>query len=210
MPRPGDESSRTPCKGTIRWHDGKGANVAGTGTRAIDTVDASDTATASEPTLERLPLETLRAYREELLVEESSVSYWRRLVQARLDLMLAERLPVDSDADTSLLSHLCAVLTDDTTAARRQAMLRIAPSDEAPLPDLIELWHAGLDNGGDGDLRVLRRLADAERALSTYRKALHRRLDAATRELVARYAQDPSRCLTALPARRTTAGLATA
>lgn len=195
--------------------------MAGTGTKVIDAVDPRQVATGSpvdpasaasepNPALEHLPLDTLRAYREELLAEESSVSYWRRLVQARLDLMLAERLPCEPAADDGLLSHLCAVLTDDTTVARRQAMLRVVPSDEAPLPDLVELWHAGLAAGADADMRLLRRLADAERALSTYRKALHRRLDAATNELVARYAQDPSRCLAALPQRRTTSGLASA
>ncbi len=196
--------------------------MAGTGTRVIDAVDPRQASTESSarsgsaaaaepnPALEHLPLDTLRAYREELLVEESSVSYWRRLVQARLDLMLAECLPAEPATDIDLLSHLCAVLTDDTTVARRQAMLRVVPSEDAPLPDLVELWHAGLATGSDGDLRVLRRLADAERALSTYRKALHRRLDAATRELVARYAQDPTRALAALPQRRTTSGLANA
>lgn len=180
----------------------------------IDTVDPATSgpqAADQAPALEHLSLDTLRAYREQLLVEESTVSYWRRLVQARLDLMLAERLPNEPDADGGLLAHLCEVLTDHTTVARRQALLRVVPRDEAPLPDLVELWHAGLAVGGaDTELRVLRRLADAERALSTYRKALHRRLDAATTELVSRYAEDPSRCLTALPQAGAHSGLASA
>ena len=43
----------------------------------------------------------------------------------------------------------------------------------------------------------------AESVLSSYREALHRRLDRATAELVARYHEDPSQCLVALPVERT-------
>ena len=39
----------------------------------------------------------------------------------------------------------------------------------------------------------------AELQLSAYRNALHRRLELATGELIARYHEDPSLCLCALP-----------
>ena len=42
-------------------------------------------------------------------------------------------------------------------------------------------------------------LAHAELQLSAYRAALHRKLAAATQELIARYREDPSLALTALP-----------
>lgn len=175
--------------------------MVGTSTETRETVDPTATEASRVPALDQLSLESLRAYRQELLTEESTVSYWRRLVQARLDLLLAERMACDSAVDdTDLLTHLREVLTDTSTTQRHPALLRVMIDDEAPLPDLVDLWHAGLSVTAD-DGSMLRRLSDAERALSTFRKALHRRLDAATNELVLRYSQDPSQCLAALPTR---------
>ena len=37
------------------------------------------------PHFAHLALDALRAYRQELLAEERRVSYWRRILQARLD-----------------------------------------------------------------------------------------------------------------------------
>jgi hypothetical protein len=48
----------------------------------------------------------------------------------------------------------------------------------------------------------VQRLAVAERQLSEYRQALHRRIGDATSELIARYREEPNLCLTALPLRR--------
>ena len=42
-------------------------------------------------------------------------------------------------------------------------------------------------------------LADAEKQLSEYRSVLHQRLSAATGELIARYRDEPTLCLSALP-----------
>ncbi|MCY7373064.1 MAG: hypothetical protein LH461_05110, partial [Spirochaetaceae bacterium] len=42
------------------------------------------------PELAPLALEDLRAYRQELITEESRISYWRRILQARLDLALGD------------------------------------------------------------------------------------------------------------------------
>jgi hypothetical protein len=67
-----------------------------------------------------------------------------------------------------------------------------------PLPDLAVLWERGTA-GADPDL--LQRLARAEHQLSAYRRSLHERLDAATGELIARYHENPSLALAALPLR---------
>ena len=59
---------------------------------------------------------------------------------------------------------------------------------------------SGSDASGDGVLAELfARLASAESVLSSYREALHRRLDRATADLVARYHSSPRECLSALP-----------
>jgi hypothetical protein len=61
-----------------------------------------------------------------------------------------------------------------------------------------------VDRGDDATrAELFGKLASAESVLSSYREALHRRLDRATAELVARYHEDPSQCLVALPVERT-------
>lgn len=142
------------------------------------------------PELAGLSLDALRAYRQELVTEESRVSYWRRILHARLDLMAAEG---------GTAERMREVLVGHQSDSRRLARTGMGGSDlEAPLPDLAVLWET-LDTADPG---VLVRLADAERELSAYRRALHDRLDAATGELISRYREEPSLALRALPLRR--------
>jgi hypothetical protein len=49
---------------------------------------------------------------------------------------------------------------------------------------------------------MVTRLSDAERELSSYRRSLHERLDAATGELISRYRDQPALALQALPLRQ--------
>jgi hypothetical protein len=49
---------------------------------------------------------------------------------------------------------------------------------------------------------MITRLTDAEKELSTYRRSLHERLDAATGELISRYRDEPALALQALPLRQ--------
>jgi hypothetical protein len=149
-----------------------------------------------QPELAHLPLERLRSYRNELIGEESRVSYWRRLVQARLDLLLS--------VDGRDLGRLRSALSQPEGASRRRVLLAVLPAEEVPpLPDLAVLWQAEPDPDDDDAVSALvTSLGAAESQLSTYRHALHMRLDQATGELIARYHDDPSQCLVALPLRR--------
>jgi len=143
--------------------------------------------------LAHLGLDDLRAYRTELSQEESLVSYWRRILQARLDLLLS------ADDDRTALERLRGVMGGSSAQTRRTSLLSTLPLDDAaPLPDLPALWEA---HTGDPDelASLVRRITEAEAQLSTYRTALHVRLDLATRELIARYHEDPASCLIALP-----------
>jgi hypothetical protein len=141
-----------------------------------------------------LTLEALRAYRKTLTAEESNVSYWRRIIQARLDLVRA--------GSTVTSDNLRPVLTDERIGAGRQALIEILPVDDIPpLPDLASLWDryvAPDDAAGKEQLAL--ELEDAEQQLSEYRSVLHVRLSAATGELIARYREEPTLCLSALPA----------
>lgn len=157
------------------------------------------TRTATLPAYGHLSLAQLRAYRQELGEEESRVSYWRRILQARLDVVRAE---ADGGQVRELdRSALRPVLTNPRSGAGRRALVSVGPVDDIPaLPRLDELWERRLDPGdAAGRVRLQADLVVAERQLSDYRAALHRQIDEATGELIARYRQQPSLCLTALP-----------
>ena len=140
-----------------------------------------------------LSLAELRAYRSALTQEESRVSYWRRIIQARLDLL---RMGSQVDGD-----RLRPVLTDERVGAGRRALVEIMPVDDIPpLPDLAGLWDRLVDPSDTAAVAALDEdLADAERQLSDYRSVLHTRIGAATGELIARYREEPTLCLSVLP-----------
>jgi hypothetical protein len=143
-----------------------------------------------------LGLDILRMYRKALRSEESRVSYWRRLVQTRLDLLLAYSTSGRGDGP-----GLRALLSTERIGAVRTALMDVHPADGMPpLPDLLEMWERVVP---PGDVLAHAALVDdlraAEHTLSEYRHAIHGRLDDATRELVARYRANPQLCLSALP-----------
>jgi hypothetical protein len=145
-----------------------------------------------------LPLVGLRQYRKALSQEESRVSYWRRIIQARLDLVRALGPSGNPGPD---LDALRPVLGQERVGAARNALLDIVPVDDIPpLPNLESLWERD-PRPGDATYNdaLIGELTKAETQLSAYRSALHRRLAAATTELIARYREDPTLCLSALP-----------
>lgn len=151
--------------------------------QSIDTVAAVDPDT--------LDLPRLRAYRTRLREEEDRVSYWRRVVHARIDV-----LEVGRDVSGGLgLDQLERALGETGSGVRREALLRVRAFDPLPeLPVLAQMWHL------DTDLSTtLARLGEASEQLSAYRTALHRRIDAATEALVERYRREPTLALAVLP-----------
>jgi hypothetical protein len=142
-----------------------------------------------------LSIDALREYRRALAAEEGKVSYWRRILQARLDVVQAgSGRELDQE-------HLRPLLTSERVGAGRQALVEVLPVDDIPpLPSLAELWDRRVVRGDeDGQERLEQDLQLAEKQLSAYRNALHRRIGEATGELIARYREQPSLCLTALP-----------
>jgi hypothetical protein len=148
------------------------------------------------PELAHLDLNELRSYRKTLEREADRVSYWRRILQAKLDTLRAGDVLRDGD-----LEALRPVLTDERVASGRAAIVAITAANDIPmLPSLAELWDREVDPQDVDAVELLdRELTEAEAELSDYRTALHDRLAAATGELVARYREDPTACLTALP-----------
>ncbi len=147
------------------------------------------------PQFAHLTLEGLRALRKTLNAEEAQVSYWRRIIQARLDLVKAGSVGSTDGA------KLRPLLTDARLASSRSALLEIVPvADIPPLPSLAELWDREVDASDAPAMRVLEADLDlAEAQISAYRRALHERIDEATGELIARYRETPSDCLDVLP-----------
>ncbi|MGQ0465210.1 MAG: RsiG family protein [Sporichthyaceae bacterium] len=153
--------------------------------------------TLEENPLAEMDLDALRAYRKDLQSEEDKVSYWRRLIHARIDLIEA-----GSSTDGSLtLPQLIRVLGDTGTGASRTALSSIHASE--PLPDLPEsewMWVSEIDYHDAGAVaEAIGRLRAAEEKLTNYRKALFERLDAATAELIVRYRDNPQAALSILP-----------
>ncbi len=150
------------------------------------------------PELSRLGLVQLRAYRAALSAEDDKVSYWRRLLQGRVDLLEAQAIA----DDTLSLADLARVLGDTGSGRTRHALMRVpAPAQLPDLPDLDELCHLWASDPQDIDeaADVIERLQAEENRLSEYRSGLHQRIDAATGELMMRYRADPRAALVLLP-----------
>lgn len=153
------------------------------------------TAASTSPHLVDLELPGLRAYRQQLRDEEEKISYWRRLVHARIDLLKA-----GSAAQGSLsLADVVRVLGDTGSGQTRTSLINVRAAEPLPdLPTLAEVWL--VPEGDDEIAEALDHLAQTEVRLTEYRRALHARIDEATGELISRYRIDPTGALSALTA----------
>jgi hypothetical protein len=157
----------------------------------------SVTSTVPSEELAALDLDRLRAYRHELEAEEDKVSYWRRLVHARIDVLEAE----SGTGNPLSIEDLVRVLGDTGSGQSRRALVSFRAADPLPdLPVLSDMWVTEVDPGDPAQVDdALARLRTAEQQLTTYRRALHDRIDEATRELILRYRENPSAALSVIP-----------
>jgi hypothetical protein len=155
---------------------------------------------------EDLSLPDLRIYRRGLVEEEEKISYWRRLVHARIDVLEEE----SKHERPLLLSELIRVLGDTGTGRARTALVNVRVADDLPqLPVLKDMWVTELDpHDAVGINAAVARLRSAEHQLTVYRRALHERLDAATDELITRYQADPVSALAAFATPHSVSGRA--
>jgi hypothetical protein len=144
-----------------------------------------------------LSLDALRAYRRRLADEEERVSYWRRLVHARIDVLEAE----SGTGSPLSIEDLVRVPGDTGSGRSRHALIGFRAADPLPdLPVLSEMWVTEVDPHDAAQVEdALVRLRTAEKQLTTYRHALHERIDEATRELILRYRQNPLAALAVIP-----------
>ncbi len=150
--------------------------------------------------LQELTLEELRKYRAHLVHEEDRVSYWRRLVHARIDVLEAQRV----HHGLLDLAQVTRALGDTAGGASRRALVSVDAHQPLPeLPVLEDVWLNPADPMSDDDVtEAVARLRAAEVQLTSYRRALHQRIDSATDELVERYRQDPTAAVAVLRSRR--------
>jgi hypothetical protein len=151
--------------------------------------------------IEQLPIELVRQRRHDCQEVEGSLSYVRRLVQGRLDIVMAElqrRREGTADGDLhSLVGQLPEILSDRVRApGNGRLMAHIAPSDPeiddsvlARIDAVADAERLGrLASSSDEEVQALvEPLSALEQEVSGHRRALHERIDALQRELVRRY-----------------------
>jgi len=119
----------------------------------------------------------IRLDRRALRTERARVAWWRRLVRARMDLLVA------ASASPGPLGE--------------EVAFRLPLSVEIDVPRHDEL--GSVLTGTPGHLADLDRLRDLDTRLARYESGVQSALDGATHLLIARLASDPSLTLTDVP-----------
>jgi hypothetical protein len=173
------------------------------GRRRIDKVLADDFLTG----LPELPLDELRARRHEAEQEEADLSYVRRMLQGRMDILRAElsRRAGDggsgagtdsggTDSEEQIVEHLSEVLADSARSDHGLGRyLRVEPTrvDEhrRGVEQIIgDLGVSDVEGHSDDELReALGRLEAFEHTVSEDRRAVQKAMDALTAEVAGRY-----------------------
>jgi hypothetical protein len=145
------------------------------------------------------PIEQIRAMRSECQSVEVGLSYLRRLVQGRLDIVAAElgrRRNGESSDLASLVDKLPEILADHVHApgvGRLPTLMAPSEADLDPLrAELDDVCDAdtvsGITECTDADVEALvHALTELERSVSARRRALFERIDALQAELTRRY-----------------------
>ncbi len=174
----------------------------GTGANEVDAAFAllpSPEALLSEAALEQLDtLDTdeLRRIRSACEVAEEGISYARRLLQGRLDILRAALDQSEHPGAGELLAALPALMADQghvsDPAQSRSLRVRV-PADAERYAAVIDaiITEDEVPEGSDEDLadleRVVETLTQVEHELSARRRALFARIDGLREELLARY-----------------------
>lgn len=159
------------------------------GRRRIDKVLAAGYAAD----LDGLELDEVRARRREAEQEEADLSYLRRMLQGRMDILRAE-LARRSGGGDKIVEHLSAVLADSARSDHGLGRyLRVEPSRVDEHRRLVEqviadVGVSDVEHHSDDELREsLGRLEQLESGVSEDRRAVQKVMDALTAEVAARY-----------------------
>jgi hypothetical protein len=168
------------------------------GNRRIDRVLAADFVTG----LDTLDIAVIRERRRDAEQEETDLSYLRRVLQGRLDILRAE-IGRRSGDDTDLVQSLSRILADEPSSGPRGLGRHVTaePSRADAHRREVEALVADVDLSDPGahddeSLRaVLDRLEAQEKIVSEQRRAVQGVMDALTAEITRRYREgdaDPS------------------
>ena len=144
--------------------------------------------------LSAMPIEQLRTRRQEAEQEEVDLSYLRRLLQGRIDILRAE-LANRLGEGGSVVHNLTEILADETrpSGPGRAQHSSLKPSRAEAHRRRVEVLVADVDLSdvharSDDELRhVLEVYQNEERAISTQRRAVQRVVDRFGAELARRY-----------------------
>jgi hypothetical protein len=151
--------------------------------------------------LQALPIDEVRRRRDQALAEREYLSYLRRIVQVRQDILSAEQERRVTGADPGhIVDRLTKVLAEGPPRASRGEALRFSLSaeemeDADRRVQAILGSHADAPAEGIGDDELagsLAALTQEERAVSTSRRAVFLVHDALQDELKRRFREDPS------------------
>ena len=161
------------------------------GSRRIDRVLADDYLAG----LAERPLEEVRGLRDEAEQEEVDLSYIRRLIQGRLDIVRAELNRREGGQEGSLVENLAQVLADEPRAGARGMgrHVTVEPSRVDSHRRYVEALVADVDlsdtsaRTSDELHHAMRVLSNEEQELSGKRRQVQTVRDALQAEIVRRY-----------------------
>jgi hypothetical protein len=143
--------------------------------------------------LAELDLDELRSRRREAEQEEADLSYVRRMLQGRMDILRAE-LSRRAGGGAKIVEHLSGVLADSARSDHGLGrFLRVEPSRVDEHRRLVEqiiadVGVSDVEHHTDDELREsLGRLEGFEQGISEDRHAVQTVMDALTAEVAARY-----------------------
>ena len=163
-----------------------------TGNRRIDRVLAEDYLSG----VSGLPMDEVRTLRKEAEQEETDLSYLRRLLQGRLDILRAELRRRSGETEGELVDDLAHILADEGTSSSPRGLGRhvtAEPSRADSHRRHVEALVADVDlsNLSAHDEVSLRRAIDAlereEQEASDKRRSVQTVMDACTAEITRRY-----------------------
>ena len=163
------------------------------GTRRIDRVLAEDFLSD----IRSVELSELRELRGEAEQEEVDLSYIRRMVQGRLDILRAEIRRRRGDADSAdLVSSLSHILADEGTSASPHGLGRHISAEPSRVDSHrrhVEALVADVDlsdvaaRSSDELAHAMRTLSEEEQTLSGKRRQVQTVMDAVSAEITRRY-----------------------
>jgi hypothetical protein len=163
----------------------------GGGTRRIDRVLAEDYLTG----LREADLGDVRALRQEAEQEEADLSYIRRMIQGRIDIVRAELNRRDGATTGSLVDNLASILADEPRASARGLgrHVTVEPGRVDSHRRYVESLVADVDLSDvsartpDELAHAMRTLSEEEQSISTKRRSVQQVMDACTAEITRRY-----------------------